>query len=321
MRNLSLGIIAAVILLLPTFMLAQKSNKIKDQGITGPLHQKYVGKIVFSKSVIKKEETNEASFVKEFSIKEDIFFRVYMKESIYNALCDSGYSTSYLDRDSEFYISIELDSETPFGRDLYLRNLMSPDEKKQYTTFQGCFKKEEDEIGAIDWKQFIENKQQSLTPGKHIIKIRLSVRGRNDKADYKGILVATGEFTLNIPANFIDPNDPSICLPKANKKDAVLEAKMMVAVKKTIKDLGWKNEPTKIILKSTDWNIIKNEYTGRILKRSMEAFVASKIEGKCAYELYTFYQDYTGSGYQDKTYTGSAPLETENIHCDCLKAK
>ena len=110
-------------------------------------------------------------------------------------------------------------------------------------------------------------------------------------------------------------------LPKANKKDPALEVKMMAAAKSAIAQAGWKNEALKVIIKSNDWEIIKNEYTHKIIKRRIYAFIASKKEGSCLYQLFTFCQDYTGSGYQDKTYVCDLPVQDFNIHCDCLKGK
>lgn len=55
---------------------------------------------------------------------------------------------------------------------------------------------------------------------------------------------------------------------------------------------------TKAYIVSEDWWIVKHEYTGAILKRTIEVAVLYQKDNKCFLEYFSLAQDYTGSGFQ-----------------------
>jgi len=80
---------------------------------------------------------------------------------------------------------------------------------------------------------------------------------------------------------------------------------------------------TKAYIISGDWNIYKNQYTGAILKRTIDVAVVFKKEGKCFIEYFALGQDYAGSGFQ-KTLFYDGVLQKADIggdEIDCNKVK
>lgn len=54
----------------------------ENEGITGKTHEKYMKKIVFSKSVITKGSENESNFTNSFSLTDDIYARMYFERPV-----------------------------------------------------------------------------------------------------------------------------------------------------------------------------------------------------------------------------------------------
>ena len=59
---------------------------VVTEGISSPLHQKYMGKIVFAgtDTDIKKAQENEAAFISKATLGNPVYFRVYMDNSLTN---------------------------------------------------------------------------------------------------------------------------------------------------------------------------------------------------------------------------------------------
>jgi hypothetical protein len=80
---------------------------------------------------------------------------------------------------------------------------------------------------------------------------------------------------------------------------------------------------TKAYIISEDWTIYKHQYTGAILKRTIEVAVVFKKEGKCFSEYFAVGQDYAGAGFQKTLfYDGvlmKADIGGDEIDCNKLK--
>lgn len=80
---------------------------VKDNGITNATHQKYIDKIVFSNMPISASTPNESAFKKDFAAPtENIYARLYLKESMRNTLAKAGKAKNYAGSyDVEYHIN------------------------------------------------------------------------------------------------------------------------------------------------------------------------------------------------------------------------
>jgi len=80
---------------------------------------------------------------------------------------------------------------------------------------------------------------------------------------------------------------------------------------------GWNEKFTKAKLVSKDWNIKRNDITGVILARTVDASVyAVWPDGHCSYQVFGFTQTYDGAKYQE----GNTFLESVGAQgrCECM---
>ncbi len=81
---------------------------------------------------------------------------------------------------------------------------------------------------------------------------------------------------------------------------------------------------SKAYIISEDWAIFKHEYTGAILKRTLQVAVVHMKDGKCFLESFSVGQDYAGAGSFQKTLFFNGVLMKiglANDEIDCSKIK
>ncbi len=82
--------------------------------------------------------------------------------------------------------------------------------------------------------------------------------------------------------------------------DPKLEAKILTAAQSHAKSKGWNEQFSKVKIQSNDWIIKRNEITGIILARTVDAWVyATWPDGHCTYQVFGFTQNYDGVKYQE----------------------
>jgi hypothetical protein len=97
---------------------ARKSSKPDpnaEQGITGPLHEKYMKRVVFLSADKEAEQVAETDIIQEFTLGKPAYFRVYMEQSGPKALTKVTPETSLNDLAlGLFYgMRISLDGKPP----------------------------------------------------------------------------------------------------------------------------------------------------------------------------------------------------------------
>lgn len=295
----------------------KKITAIQDRpnnGMSGPIHEKYVGKIVFAKSeeAIEFQKEIESQFVTEANLGDVIRYRVYMDNSLVNYLKGN----KFIDTHGRFLIKYYLDGAEALSSELS-EDWFTSDEKEKFTTFRGAFKsgKSTQATGEYSFNRFLKENESKLTPGKHVVKIEyLPFQSYPDK--FTGPAVASGEITLIVNGSAIDPNDEKICMPKAKMTDKDLTAAMI----KAYAEKGYTAVPSEVRILSPSWTTIRNKNTGIVTNRAIEGLVATKENGKCFSQAFTFYQDYDGSSYQKYTYIYSNGYKAD-IPCGCIVSK
>lgn len=293
-------------------------SDLPNDGITSPMHQKYMGKIVFSKkeAALEKGKEMESEFTTKFTLggPDPIYFRVYMNNSLSN----------YITRLSETDRRSSKDITAAYSFKFYLdgipvafsrygnRSAFTLADKQSFTTFRSSFYKDDGySKGTNLFKDFLSKTDDKLTPGDH--KIKVEVYPMDDYAEvYIAPMVASGEFTLTVSANAFNRDDENVCLPKAKMQDKQIEAGMLKAFNNS------KGEGKVARIVESDWTIVRNETTGIILSRSIDGIIAFTKNGKCQYQVFGFAQNYDGSKFQDGIYLMSEG-SSKDLNCGCLK--
>lgn len=284
-----------------------------NDGITSPMHEKYMGKIVWSTTPegIAYKNEKEGLFAQEATLGSgEIRYRVYMDNSLVNYLKHMSLPTVH----GRYKINYYLDGNMIGSRNLQADEF-TRDAKRNYTTFKGALKTTGSKLatGEDEFQNILMKNESLFTVGAH--KFRMEIMPYQDwPEEYTGEVVASGEITLNVKGKLFDPNDEKVCLPKSKMKDAALEAKVL----KAFQAKGWEETPKEVRILSSKWNIVRNQYTGVITSRYIDAVVGSVKNGKCMYQSFSFYQDYDGSSYQSEVYLSGIGSQTE-VSCGCMK--
>lgn len=296
---------------------AQGGKKIEDHGITSSIHQKYLGKIVFSSQTVQKDNPRESAFVSSFSLGEPLHFRVFMAQSLVNAL--SNYSEEHLDllaAKGFFDMVIVLDGKYK-SRVAIPHTSFAKDEKRTWTTWRGVFKAEgEPEYGSVGYKefaQFVGEQSSHLTPGEHTLHIEIMPAMIAVEFENAAPL-AVGDLKMTVGASAIDPNDPLTCLPKAMRRDPNMERKILAAFNAK----GWPEKAVKVVIIEQGWTIERNQLSGVPIRRTVAAAIGSTRGNECISQTFNFAQDYVGDSYSDNLYlrgTGDQKV----IPCACLR--
>lgn len=292
------------------------AKDVETDGITGEVHKNNINKIVFSNNQIIKGEENTTEFLSSFNLGDELHFRVYMDNSLSNYTQKMLPNTSrgILDVHSKYKFVFYLNDEKIYESGIS-ESSFSGDAKRNWTTWRGAFSTKENRtfIGTYQFKKFVLACGDKLTSGTHKLKVEIAPY-LNYPDTYTGEIIASGELNMIVGDNFIDSNDPNVCLPKAEMKDKALESKIIEAFKKK----GWKEQPKEARITSDRWIIVRNEYSGIPIKRYLDAVVGSTKDGKCIYQEFSFSQDYDGNNYQSTLYLDGIGSQYD-IHCNCLK--
>ncbi len=118
------------------------------------------------------------------------------------------------------------------------------------------------------------------------------------------------------------PQKPAPALGKfddvvVGMSDVELNAKVLKAAQEHAAGKGWNEKFTRAKLVSKDWIIKRNEITGIVLARTVDAAVyAVWPDGHCSYQTFGFTQNFDGAKYQE----GNTFLESvgDQSKCECM---
>ncbi|HLP12447.1 MAG TPA: hypothetical protein VK177_10985 [Flavobacteriales bacterium] len=280
----------------------------QDEGITGPLHQKYVGKIVFSKSEIVKGSENEASFTNSFTLADNIYGRVYNKQSNSNYANNIGHIWGL--SDFHYRLTIEGAPKNELLTYDWTNSGFDKEANKTWTTFQLGYSPDASHIkeyNKADINIMYENLYH-LPEGSYKVKIDYIFDVPSDQEKTSATvgepmkwttkfgpeqLMASGEFTINVKNSdkLAYAKKVSKPLPEASMNDAALEASMIKAT--TGKWAG--QTPVKAVIIGDDWVYLRDGW-GNITGRTIEAAVVIKYEKENMHKVYDmrFYQQNQG---------------------------
>lgn len=286
---------------------AQPAKPLRDDGVTHPLHKKHLGKILFSKTDMQQSAMQEDKFTEDFTLGELIYFRVFMKQSLVNALVARNSSVDPVDAANKAYykIGFSLDGGEVFETRIDFGTDKS--EKQNWTTWRGALKHSRGEgfVGLFTMREFFG--ARDIKPGKHKMTVTLTPAYNDARGE-----AVTGE--LNLTVNALDPADTSYCLPGAQSTDASIEA----AALQTYKVKNTPGTVKKVVLTSPGWTVVKDVAGRRIEKRHIGVIVAWAAGNKCMYQDFWVAQDHTGSGFNPAAYISRTGTQSP-VNCGCVK--
>lgn len=283
------------------------------EGVTGPLHEKYMSKIVFASEKVTRA-LPESSFKTTFTLGEPIYCRAYIARGIgdYYIYDSQGKNTNYggfgADYSSSVYSMAYADGVLIMDQPIAVDALRKNDAGKFLNTYQIYFFRSADDEGN-DLK--LINALNKLADGEHKIRIESFAGSGPDRTSKQPI--AVGEFTLikkgsaKLNRSFADLTP--------GMKDPALEAKILKVVQGHAKKNGWKETFSKVKINSEGWTVQRNSLTGVVLSRTISAWAfAVWPDGRCSYQDFSVKQDHDGKNFMDNTYFEGIGTKTD---CDC----
>lgn len=278
-------------------------NEYKTLGLTSEAHKKNIGKFVFApkREAIAFQSEEEFNFKNTYTFGDEIYFRVYMDNSLSNYFIKSHpeIDKSKIDENAYYNVYYFLDG-VQITKAKILKNEFEKEHKQEWTTFKGALNNGPLRQNDLLWGSFdlfLRESDSKLTNGKHKIKVEL--RPCIDSPSLIELeTVASGEIDYTVNPNSINKNDEVFCLKKANMKDPVLEAKVLKLFAADKSNVGTIAKSCRII--SKEWEITRNNLTGRILRRNLVLLVvALDKNGKYFYKDCFIGQEYIGNKFSD----------------------
>lgn len=294
-------------------------DALPTEGVTGAVHQKYLGKIAFSGSEIKRAEMNSPSLVfkDEFKMGEEVWARAYMEKSPVQTLLRDG-SANRFDSDGEealgFISHIYVDgkcisSEYRTGFDHF--QVGAKEAGKYITSFQvTVFNSKHPGASMVE-------DLNKIPPGKHVV--RIDVYGAQVSGFFPvttELPIVSGEFTWIVPESGKMKIGKSFADVKSEKDDPELSAKILKAAQRHASNNSWKETFVDAKIVSPSWYMQRHEVSGVLLGRAISGAVkATWPDGHCTYQTFSFFEEHDGSQF-----TGDVRLysigDQYTIDCD-----
>ena len=179
---------------------------VEDDGVTHPLHEKLVGKIVFTEGLIPLDAYQESSFRSSFFISEDsnLAFTAFLERSLVNELhtLDRTLSAEDLSANGNYQFKFFVDGDLVFTENLNPR-AGSFNNKSRSTILRAPLvsTEGEDYWPRFMWARFFhrDGGEALLKNGPHDFRIEMRSYLRQEESR-EGDLLAAGEIRLTLPA-------------------------------------------------------------------------------------------------------------------------
>lgn len=274
-----------------------------DQGITGPMHEKFLRKIVFTRADKDMTSISEADVIQEINLGEPLFFRLYLEKSSPKLLKAkmAEFSDSDISGALRWGVRFTVAGKAPV--ETLMEKWGTRQERAKWTTWRGVFVKDGPTTipGMDTFGEFVSRGliQGTISPGKNRVKVEMypvgykNTTGKDERID--GEVAATGEITVNY-AGAIAPTS-KLCSPHpARLKDPGIETAILRLAQKQ-----WntqEHKPVKVEITHDGWTIRRNQLTGVVTGRSIDATIMARGAAYCQWEGYHYLQPHNGSGFE-----------------------
>jgi CubicO group peptidase (beta-lactamase class C family) len=184
---------------------AQRTDIVKNQGITSPLHQANIGRIIFTSRSIPLNILKEADFLNTYELtnKSDLFISVFMGNSLTNYLHNIApdLSAAELVRMGNYQFALSVDNQV-----IYKSNLMPGAPyaiiQDTATTISKPLIDNQNPGGWWSqsfWNRFMNNGGDSaLSEGNHLLKMEIRPYVMIDDVVKSGDIIASGTLNLHV---------------------------------------------------------------------------------------------------------------------------
>lgn len=329
-RNYLLLLVFGLILNLTQAQNTKEISKLKlfDEEKPSNATSKYLGKIVFANSEIKKDDS-DSKYISTYTFGDKLYIKSFLLNSISNSvliqLVDKGLKAKDVNKEIFNYINFA----SAYYK-LYIDGKeVTKSEKGRFgdasisgLNIMNCIN---DGINnGTDGEQFAEklysellNHPELLIPGNHKMKIEMVLlcpRCPSEIATDK--ILAVGEIDMIIPDKIkVTEND---CFPNKQLSDIKLETEALKCFKN-------RKDAYKVILTDRDYTIVKNEY-GIPLRKCFIAAVVFKNGNDVTYEYVVFEKVFDGVNYQNlkigdqlRSLPERLTPKGKKVNADCLK--
>lgn len=295
----------------------------RDQGITGPIHAAHQGEIVFTRSDLSLGGISESAFVRDFTLGQPMFFRVFLDRSAVNHLAvrnnvapNAVYADGVMYK-ARFTVSGQV-IETSFGP------WGGITEHSNWTTWRGALLNPEWRLalpGPEVMREFLARATGAglLAPGTWPVTMEVLPFGQTQQRQpLTGDMIARGSFNLTVPAGVFNPSNPLICVPgRGAAGSAAIEARTMSVSKAAWHENG--TVPVRAIAIGEDWDVRRNEITGIPIERTTKVLVLARGPKFCTTHVHEFTEQHMGGG-RFATSTGGVSNRVQRgyVPCACL---
>jgi hypothetical protein len=291
-----------------------KSMEIsQDKGITSPIHEKYVRKLVFSSTPFENGVENESEFKNEFTSNDNIYIRAYMPHSVMNHpvfAYQKGGESPKKNIYGEYYYKVTIDGAPLLNENYEFAEDQVSGDQDELTVLSSAFLPAP---STIERDHYLLDALNNLALGDHVVKLEMHTSsGGYDSREP----LCTGEFIYKKTGNEEISVGKSWSQFNAGMKDENLEAQMLEMMKKFAQREGWNAEIGGVKIVDSDWNMERNEITGIILDRWVAVNVYIKYnDGVCQVRRFIFQQNHNGNGFSNNlSHNGGGKFE--KIDCD-----
>jgi len=266
---------------------------------TSAFHGENANKIVFSKSPIIIKKENPSAITDNFTAEDNIYAMIYLNDFLKNATNLKFSVLLYVDGNDNSSASFRwpLDNELS-EQTYYACDLVPPantTNKRMVAEYALALSK--------------------LLPGVHKVKVEIQ-----DNADN---VITAGEFNIDCSKGMDKLKTTALALEdkilsqmrmsKPEMKNPALEKSMMQVAKTWFPQFT----PLRVVITEKDWQIVRDEFTKKILYRRIDTEVAYKTDdGNCKIYWLSFKQEYKGAGYGETergTVGGNERIKCDNI--------
>ncbi len=277
---------------------------VETEGFTGPVHEQYRGKVVFSNAKIPRAPADDSKFKNRFSLEGPLYMRVFLEDSLYNLMVAKGLrfrgDTSQSGAADAGYISFEVEVNGAIQEDWVGINFFVPGEQhlREFTVFGIDDDSEINLLGNAETepaRNFAAFVTPLLQPGENTIRIHVTGQAPAYQLDRSTAhfdeVIASGEFRIRASRreliSYTQEHGPRLAT-STHPENAELVKKFKEAINRE-----WPNE---VFLGASTlspiWSVEVHPYTGDPISRSVDAEVVLRKgdETTCRHCELTFFQ-------------------------------
>jgi len=302
---------------------AGASGPIQDQGVHNAVHAAHQNSIVFTRSDLGIGAISDAAIVSDFTLGQPMFFRIFTERSAVNAIAaannlparavyaDGVHYTARFTIDGQVFDTAIF----PWG---------GRRDHETWTTWRGQFVNSTNAQRTPGSDAFLEMLSRAtaaglLKPGRHAVRMEVIPQTNTENSGpIRAGVVASGMFTLTVPAGIFQPGNRHVCGPvRGAAGSPALEARALAQARQY---WDWAElTPAKAIGNGEDWDVTRNELTSIPIERSTKVAIIARGAKYCTSHTHEFTEKYMGGG-RFSTSTGgiSVNFTPGYVPCACL---